>query len=106
VAWSLGTLFVLPILTGNVVIGAWMVVLAIPLGLVAAVFGGTRHSQTTAWLVFLAGVVVLGSVAWSATRVFSVALYRYATDGEAAGPFSASDLEEPFTKKRGWLGGR
>jgi Family of unknown function (DUF6159) len=125
-AWSLGTLFVLPILalngcdagecirqsadlvkrrwgegiTGNLVIAAWGVVVAIPLGIIAGVVGGISHSRATAWLIFLAAIVLLGSVTWAATRVFSVALYRYATGSESTGPFADADLNQPFRKRR------
>jgi hypothetical protein len=37
-------------------------------------------------------MVLVGSVTWAATRVFSVALYRYATSTEATGPFADADL--------------
>jgi hypothetical protein len=126
-AWSIGTMFVIPILalegadapesirrsahlikqqwgeglTGSLVIGAWTVVVAIPLGIAVAIVGGAAHSEETAWLLFVAGIVLLGSVSWAATRVFSVALYRYATGVEVAGPFGDEDLKQPFRKRRG-----
>jgi Family of unknown function (DUF6159) len=126
VAWSLGTLLVLPILaldgctagecvrrsprlikdrwgeglTGNVVIGAWVVVLAIPLAIVVGVVDAATRTRADGWLVFIGGMVILSSVAWSATRVFSVALYRFATTGQTMGPFTQDDVERPFRQKR------
>jgi Family of unknown function (DUF6159) len=125
-AWSLGTLFVLPILaingcsagdcvrrsadlvkqrwgegiTGSLFIGAWSVVLVLPLAIVVGVISGASHSRTAPWLIFLAAMVLIGSVTWAATRVFSVALYRYATGAENATPFAEADLEQPFRKRR------
>ena len=125
-AWSIGTLFVLPILaldgcdapecmrrsaslvkqrwgegiTGNLVIGAWSAVLVIPLGIAAGVAQAATHSRTTTWLILVGVLMVTGSITWAATRVFSVALYGYATAGEAAGPFADSDLQQPFRKRR------
>jgi hypothetical protein len=130
VAWSLGTLLVLPILaldgctaadcvrrssklikqrwgeglTGNVAIGAWSVVIAIPLVIVVGAIDAWTRSRVATWSAYVAVIVLVGSVSWAATRVFSVALYRYATDGNATGPFSESDLERPF-RKRGLFGG-
>jgi hypothetical protein len=126
IGWSIGTLFVLPILalngcdagecvrqsaglvkerwgegiTGNLVIGAWTIVVALPLGIAVGVLGGVTRSSATAWLVFVAAMAVVGSVTWAATRVFSFALYRYATGSGAAGPFPEADLQQPFRKRR------
>jgi hypothetical protein len=51
-------------------------------------------------LIFVAGMVLVGPATWAATRVFSVALYRYATDAEAGAPFAKADLEQPFRRRR------
>lgn len=125
-AWSIGTLFVLPILalngcdatecvrrsaglvkerwgegmTGNLVIGAWAIIIAIPLAIAVGIVEAVSHSRTTAWLVFLVGIVLIGSVTWAATRVFSVALYRYAIGEGATGPFADPDLQQPFRARR------
>jgi hypothetical protein len=126
VAWSLGTLFVIPILaidgcrsdecvrrsvklikqrwgegvTGGVVITSWTVFVAIPLGVLVAIIVGATRSRTAGWLVFLVGISALGSISWVVTRVFSVALYRFATTGQTPAPFSQQDIERPFTKRR------
>jgi hypothetical protein len=126
-AWSIGTLFVLPILalngcdapecvrrsadlvkkrwgegvTGNLVIGAWGVLVAIPLGILLGVAdAASRKTHATLLLIVLGAFVFVGSVTWAATRVFSVALYRYATDADASGPFAGADLQQPFRKRR------
>jgi hypothetical protein len=126
IAWSIGTLFVLPILalngcdasecvrrsarlvkqrwgegvTGNLIIGAWAVVVAIPLGVAVGIVEAASHDRATAWLIFVAVMVLVGSISWSATRVFSVALYRYAIGADTTGPFPNADLEHPFRKRR------
>jgi len=127
-AWSIGTLFVLPILalggcdapecvrqsaalvkqrwgegvTGNLVIGAWAVLVAVPVGIVLGVAdAASRRSHATMLLIVVGVLVLVGSVTWAATRVFSVALYRYATDADASGPFAEADLKQPFRKRRG-----
>jgi hypothetical protein len=76
------------------------VVIAIPLGVVVGIVGGVSHSRATVWLIFVAAMVLVGSATWAAARVFSVALYRYATGAEATGPFADADLQQPFRKRR------
>jgi hypothetical protein len=46
----------------------------------------------------LAAIVALQLVV---RQTFAVALYRYATDGTAQGPFAEGDLQAPFARKRG-----
>ncbi len=125
-AWSIGTMFVLPIIalkgcdapecvhqsaglvkkrwgegiTGSLVIGAWSIVVAIPLGFVVGIVEAASHSRATGWLIFVPVIVLIGSVTWAGTRVFSVALYRYATDSGTTGPFTDADLRQPFRKRR------
>jgi hypothetical protein len=48
----------------------------------------------------IVGVVMLTGASSALRNVFSVALYRYAVDGEPAGGFAEADLQDPFTKKR------
>jgi hypothetical protein len=62
------------------------------------------QSQPASGIV-LAGIGITGLMlvvgASSAVReIFSVALYRYATDGEARGGFPEADLRAPFTEKK------
>jgi Family of unknown function (DUF6159) len=128
-AWGLATIFVVPMLaiedagpiealkgsahlvkskwgeglTGLVGIGAWAAVIAIPAGIAiaAGVVVDVRHPASGIAMI-AAGVValILVSAMAAATRqVFSVALYRYATD-RTAGGFATADLEHPFALKR------
>jgi hypothetical protein len=46
-------------------------------------------------------LVMLSGAASALRNVFSVALYRYAVDGEPTGGFPERDLRDPFTKRRG-----
>jgi len=48
----------------------------------------------------IVGLVVLSGAGSALRNVYSVALYRYAVDGEATGGFAEPDLQHPFTKKR------
>jgi hypothetical protein len=48
----------------------------------------------------IVGLVIVSGAGSALRNVFSVALYRYAVDGEPTGGFAERDLEDPFTKKR------
>lgn len=125
-AWTIGTLFVLPILalngcdapecvrqsarlvkqrwgegiTGNLVIGGWAVAVVIPLAVAVGIVDAATHSRVTTWLAYLGILIVVGSITSAASRVFSVALYRYATGAGTTGPFPDADLRQPFRKRR------
>ncbi|HUA73454.1 MAG TPA: DUF6159 family protein [Solirubrobacteraceae bacterium] len=129
--WSLASLFAVPIIAledvsapdalkrsagvvkkrwgesigGNVIIGAWM---AIAIFLLVVVFAAAAVATNDVSAVrdFVIGVGVLALVAVFALQLlvrqtFAVALYRYATDGAAQGPFAERDLRSPFGRKRG-----
>lgn len=128
-AWSLATIFAVPLLalegagpletakesvhlikskwgegiTGLVGIGAWTVFVTIPVGILFAVGLGIRNRDETAGAALIAiaiGAILLVSALSLATRqVFSVALYRYARGAPDAGGFPAADLEEPFRRR-------
>jgi hypothetical protein len=125
-AWSLVTLFAVPVLalegctatgcvrrsgallkgrwgegvTGQVTITAWVMIAAIPLGILAAIAGAAAGGSYATTLAFEIGaIVLLTGLAGAARNVFAVALYRYAADGEAQA-FAESDLASPFTRKR------
>jgi hypothetical protein len=54
--------------------------------------------------VIVLGVLVLAAILalqLVVRQTFAVALYRYATDGTAQGPFAEQDLQSPFGRKRG-----
>ena len=129
-AWGLATIFVVPILamegvgavsavkrsaellrsrwgeglTGNVAIGAWSVVVAIPAGLMLGIGAAIAQKQPGAGFVLVAAgliaLVALSTVVAATRQVFAVALYRYAIDAPI-GTFSAGDLENPFTGQKG-----
>lgn len=136
-AWSLATLFAIPILalegcsavqcaersarlfkerwgegvTGNVVIGAWTVVVAIPAAILFGVGIGVHRQEPVQGLALLiAGLLALMTVSAfsSAARgIFAVALFKYARDGEILGDFPESELQRPLVRKRrGLFGGR
>ena len=138
-AWGLATIFVVPILamegigavsavkrsagmvksrwgegiTGNVAIGAWSVVVAVPaallLGIGAALAGGGQPGPGVALVaVGLVALVAISTVVAATRQVFAVALYRYAIDAPIGG-FAPADLENPFTggeekeKRKSWI---
>jgi Family of unknown function (DUF6159) len=130
-AWAIATFFAIPVLTlegasgadaakrsaelvrrrwgeqisGTVIISAWFGIAFF--GLVFVGFVAVAAAASVPALAALLAVVgVLAFVALIAINgavrsVFSVALYRYARDGEAIGGFSAPDLASPFVPKRG-----
>ncbi len=130
-AWSLATIFAVPLLalegagpletakesvhlikskwgegiTGLVGIGAWTVFAMIPVGILLGVGVAIRNRDATAGaalIAFAVGAILLVSALSLATRqVFSVALYRYATGLPDTGGFAAADLEEPFRRRGG-----
>ncbi len=129
--WSLASLFAVPILAlegcsapealkrsahvvkkrwgegigGNLIIGAWMglamlgVIVVFAVGAVA-----TNDVPAVRDAIIVVGVLALAAVLalqLLVRQTFAVALYRYATTGDAAGPFDAGDLQSPFRRRRG-----
>jgi Family of unknown function (DUF6159) len=90
---------------GSLIIGAWTaiaVLLAIVVFVVAAV--ATNDVLVVRDAVIVLGVLVLAAIValqLVVRQTFAVALYRYATDGTARGPFAEHDLQSPFARKRG-----
>jgi hypothetical protein len=90
---------------GSLIIGAWTaiaVLLAIVVFVVAAV--ATNDVPAVRDAVIVLGVLVLAAIValqLVVRQTFAVALYRYATDGTAQGPFAEGDLQAPFARKRG-----
>jgi hypothetical protein len=129
VAWSAITFFVVPVilfepvgapeavkrsasifkqrwgesLIGSAGIGIAIFLLAIPVVLFAIVLGAL--SVPLGILVGVLGVGLLAAVGATLSGIFNAALYRFATEGEAAGPFQPSDLEGTFRPRRGGVGG-
>jgi hypothetical protein len=130
VAWSAITFFVVPVLlyeplgtidsikrsaslfkqrwgeqfTGNASIGIVLFLAAIPVVAVAVLLATVVPVLGIA--VGVVGIVLLATVGTMMTGVFNAALYRYATTGEASGPFSQDDLSGAFRRRRssGFLG--
>lgn len=129
-AWSLATIFVVPVLVvederaipavrrsaalikqrwgeglaGSLTIGAWLVVVAIPAVIVLGIGAGIASTNPgTAVVLIVTGVVslmVMSALASAVREIFALALYRFAVEG-TAGVFPPEDLKRPFTPKRG-----
>jgi hypothetical protein len=134
VGWSLASLFAIPILAledcsapealkrsshvikkrwgegigGSLIIGAWMAIAI--LGVIVLFALGvavTNNVPAVRDVVIAVGVLLLVAIfalQFAVRQTFAVALYRYATTGEAQGPFAEGDLRSPFGRKRGRLG--
>jgi Family of unknown function (DUF6159) len=131
VAWGLVTFFAIPLLAlegcaptsavrrssrlirerwgegvgGTVLIGVWATpLLAVGGALIGA--GANAQGQSRATVIVIGLGVLFAAIALiSAVRqVFAVALYRYATDGTAAGGFAEPDLRAPFSARRRLFG--
>ncbi|HEX3511037.1 MAG TPA: DUF6159 family protein [Solirubrobacteraceae bacterium] len=127
-SWSLASLFAIPILategcsapdclrrsaqlvkkrwgegiSGNVIVTAWTALAIVPIAmLLGAGLAGSRGDPGLR-VAFVAITVIAFAVVMAASGVlreaFNVVLYRYAVSGNAAGGFSASDLESPFAR--------
>jgi hypothetical protein len=129
-AWSLATIFAVPLLalegagpfetakesvqlikgkwgegiTGLVSIGIWTAFVMFPAGIllgVGVVIGSENGAAGAALIAIAVGAIVLVSALSLATRqVFCVALYRYAGESPNTGGFAVADLEEPFRRRR------
>lgn len=130
-AWGLATMFVIPILadeedaealpsirrsarvlrerwseglTGSLVIGAWAILVYIPLVVIFCVASRAAADDGTGTFVAVFGVevvafVLVGAVLAALRQVFTVVLYQYAVAGPT-GNFPLADLESPFTKRK------
>jgi hypothetical protein len=90
---------------GSLIIGAWTAI-AMLLAIVAFVLAAVATNDVPAVrdAVIVLGVLVLAAIValqLVVRQTFAVALYRYATDGSALGPFAEGDLQAPFARKRG-----
>lgn len=130
-AWSLATIFAVPLLalegagpletakgsvhlikskwgegiTGLAGIGVWTVFATIPVGILFGVGFGIRNRDATlsAALIAIAvgAILLVSALSLAAQQVFSVALYRYASAGPDVCGFAVADLEEPFRRRGG-----
>jgi hypothetical protein len=131
VGWSLASLFAVPIIAledcsapealrrsahtvkqrwgetigGSLIIGAWAGLAALGVIVVFAVaIAATSHTVAVRDALIVLGVLALVAIVALQVVVrqtFSVALYRYATNGAVTGPFSEHDLQSPFGRRRG-----
>jgi hypothetical protein len=127
-AWSLATIFVVPILAlegvgptaavrrssrlvrerwgeaiaGTLTIAAWTVVVIFPACFVLGIGGAMVGTNAVAAGILIAAglmtVVLISAFSGAVSQVFVVALYRFATDGSAVG-FPVGDLEQPFFRR-------
>lgn len=128
-AWSLATIFVIPVLVvesanaipavrrsaslikqrwgesiaGSLTIGAWMLIVSVPACIVLGAGVALAHSAPGLATVLIAiGVVALvaiGAAGMAVRELFALALYRYAVDGEVR-IFAAGDLDRPFSARK------
>ncbi len=92
-------------ITGGVV-GVLIVLPGLALGIIGAIMiGGGTVAAGVAVLVIGAVLMIIGSVVGSTlSQILSVALYRYAADGQAVGPFSSDTLQGVVRPPRGARG--
>jgi hypothetical protein len=130
-AWALATLFVIPVIaaegvgpveaarrsiavtrkrwgesiTGNLYVGGLFLLSLIPaviLGGIGYVEYGSSRPLAVVLIGIAALVVVLAyTVEGAMSNLFSLAVYRYAAEGELVGPFSEHDLSDAFRSKPG-----
>jgi hypothetical protein len=89
-------------LVGTGGIGLAMFLLSIPVIVVAVLVG--MVSVPLGILVGIVGIGGLAAMGATLSGIFNAALYRFATTGEAAPPFEASDLMGSFRPRRRGLG--
>ena len=125
--WSLASMFAVPILavegcsapaclsrsarlvkkrwgegvSGNVIITGWTIAAILPISFGLGIGLATSRGAPGARIAVISAAVVAIVLVMAASAVvrqtFAVVLYRFAATGAAAGGFSASDLEAPFS---------
>lgn len=75
------------------------VVIAVGIGLTVAVAQLSVGLAIAVALLFVTGVLLLGVYQAALSGIYSAALYRYATEGEATAGFQAAQLERAFAAK-------
>lgn len=128
-AWSLATIFAVPLLalegagpletakesvhlikskwgegiTGLAGIGIWTIFAMVPVMILLAVGVGMTIQGATAGaaliVIAVGATLLVAALSLATQQVFSVALYRYASGMPNTGGFAASDLEEPFRRR-------
>jgi len=129
-AWSIASLFAVPVLaledcsapqclkrsahlvkdrwgegiSGSLIIAAWMIVATVPLAIVFAIaLASSANGPATRDIVLAAAALAflaLIAIQTVVRQTFLVALYRYATTGASGRPFDERDLQAPFNRKR------
>jgi hypothetical protein len=91
-------------ITGLAGIGVWTIFALIPVGILVGVGLSVRASDATLGAALIAiavgAILLVSALSLAAQQVFSVALYRYAGGAPNTGGFAATDLEEPFRRRR------
>ncbi len=128
-AWSLATIFAVPLLalegpgpvetakesvglikgkwgegiTGLASIGAWTVVALVPIAIIFGIGLGIRHQDANLGAALIAiavgGFLLVEALSLATREVFGVALYRYANGSPGTGAFAEADLAEPFSNR-------
>jgi hypothetical protein len=128
-AWGLATIFAVPLLalkgpgpfetakesvhliksrwgegiTGMVSIGAWTIVVMLPVGILFGIGLATRvrHAAEGEALIAIAigAFFLVSALSLAARQIFTVALYRYANGLPVGSGFAAADLENPFRRR-------
>jgi len=93
-------------LTGNIAIGGAVALLGLLPGaiLIAAGIAVWSSASYAGALLAVTGALVIAVallISKALTGIFGVALYRYATEGEAVGSFTAAELESAVRRKKG-----
>ena len=83
---------------GNAAIGVALFLVALPFIGIGALIATV--AMPVGIVIIVLSVAIIGAVGTAMTGIFNAALYRYATTGEAGGPFSTTDLQAAFKPKR------
>lgn len=89
-------------LVGTAGIGLAVFLLSIPVIAVAVIVAAL--SVPLGILVGIVGIGALAAIGAAMSGIFNAALYRFATTGDAAAPFDATDLQSSFRQRRRGLG--
>ncbi len=93
-------------ITGNIAIGGAVFLLGVLPGAILVIAGLAIWSSSSyaGALLLVIGAIVIAIAALisrALSGIFGVALYRYATEGEAVGGFTAEELESAVRRRRG-----
>ena len=83
--------------TGNAAIGIAMFLVSLPVVLLGGLL--LAVSPVLGVIVLVVTITAIAAIGSALSGIFNAALYRYATTGEAAGPFDQRALEGVFSKR-------